>query len=710
MTCSIVLSAFAADDTVRFSSWTISGTQAAQEATAFPIVIQTESPASTGDGIALTSTFSLPATWDANLGIIFFKNLFSCKIYVNDVYIDTLGRKNPDFFFQPYLTRGVLVSSSILKPNNTIRLELWNDTGTYNFRMLRCVNQDTYTSLMNRYNFFDSQIPRLACIVLFFIAIYSFSLFLNYRKNHDVLEISLASLFFGIYLLNVTVFDSKIPYVKMKAILYSCFPLSMLVLFRFFNSFFEMHTKKLVRIILTVIGLVFAAGYYFMPNTAILDKWHSLMLIYPICAIVYGAIGLLKAFRERRLQMLPIGLGLIIASLFSVYDMYFFFTNQTPFILLQGPGFMCLLIGTFIGFSQNIADTNRRCVLLSEELQKAGSKRESVFKNVKSATEKANDSGSKLDQSIESISTLVTKYLTSIEQVNSNIEIQHTQVEENKQHVDKIFYAINETSAMVSQHEGLVQETVKNVSELTTGLHKTDILIHETSETLENLTEACTAADKDVTESLRYIDDLSSYSKNINEIANSISDLSQQTNVLSINAAIEAARSGQAGKGFSVVAEEVRNLATRSGDSAENINRILQTMANKIITIQKQEDLVSARLKTIIAENKRTSDSMQDVFSGIDRQLTQNESITHTVQELVSTVQIISTQTAKEQQSGESLRTSLQMLEKITGSIVNASREQKACYDELMDDILRIRTVSENNMALITDLKQAFAE
>lgn len=695
---------------VKATGWKASSLVMTEKALAdsFPLIVQDAKP-SGADGLTLRSTFDLPKDWSGPLGIAFYKNNMACKVYVNDVYLDTLGRPGPDFFFQPYISRGVLVPESVLKETNTITLELWNDTGLYKLRMMEFMDENTYRDSMSFYNFLDVQLPRFACVLLLFVAIYLMFSYINYVDKQESLFLSLSATFFSIYLLNVTVFDAVVPYVTLKAALYSCFPLSVIFLFRFFRKFFKMKTGDRTMWVITVIGLFFAGGYFFQRDTASLDSWHSLMILYPVSAIVFSSVGAVKCLRSGHLGSISIIVGLFVAVLFSAYDIYFFLGDKTPFILLQGLGFMSLIIGTFYSFSQEIADTNKKVIRYSQEMIKNTEMRDNLFRQIQQDTIKSESASSKLDLSIERVGSLITQYLVSIEQINMNIESQNDQVQSNKMNVDQIFQAIQETSGMVAQHENLVQVTVQNVHELTEGIHRTDELVKVSGETIKKLTSVCKAADKDVAESARFVDDLANYSKNINEIVKSISDLAEQTNILSINAAIEAARSGQMGKGFAVVAGEIRSLATKSGESASQINVILGTMVEKIANIQRQETQVSGRLKAIIGENTNIEDSIAEIFRVLKKQLERNTMISTTVSELVATVHRISDQTRTQKLSGEDLKQSLYLLETITSAILTSSTEQKSCNEELKNNLEQLRTVSEENLEVISDLKTLIA-
>jgi methyl-accepting chemotaxis protein len=640
-----------------------------------------------------------------NMGIILYKNNFSAQIYVNDILIDTIGQMPEDFFFEPYITRGIALNTSVLKKNNRLKIRAWNDSGVYKIRKIELADFTTYKEKMGLYNFLDIQLPRLASVMLFFVALYSIFLFITYPERKLSLYLGLASLTFGLYLLNVTLSASPIPYVLQKALLYACFPLSMMLLFYYFNSFFKIGAKKITINIITGVGILLAIGYLFQGNTTKLDSWHSLMLLYPITIIVFGTFGAIKNLLKKEKGSVPILIGLSMAVIFSAYDIYFFIGDVTPVILLQGIGFMTMIFGSFYSFSVEIADTNKQCSLLATNLQNNNNQRDILFKNIQDNTIRSEDSGTVLNQSIDRVGALVSQYFVSVNSINSNLINQNEQVIKNRENVSQIYKYVKNTSQMVHQHEELVNLTVNDIKTLSKEIVQVDNLVKKSGNTISKLTNVCLSAEKDVTASINYINDLVEYSKKINDIVNSISDLSEQTNILSINAAIEAARSGHLGKGFAVVAGEIRSLAAKSGSSADKINEIMTTMITKIVNIQNQETKVSKGLKEIIKENSEIEKDINNIFKGLQSQIDCNSRIEKTIKELMETVEKISTHTKMQENSSLELNKSLELLTGITQTILTASEEQKSCNNELKHNLIQLQKVSENNLGVITNLK-----
>lgn len=104
------------------------------------------------------------------------------------------------------------------------------------------------------------------------------------------------------------------------------------------------------------------------------------------------------------------------------------------------------------------------------------------------------------------------------------------------------------------------------------------------------------------------------------EIISMIDGIAFQTNILALNAAVEAARAGDHGKGFSVVAEEVRNLAHRSADAAKNIKTLIEVTSNNVtqgVTVVSEAE---KNMQEIVTGSGNVSQLMDDIFTSTSEQ------------------------------------------------------------------------------------------
>ncbi|MDF2922978.1 MAG: hypothetical protein K0R57_1892 [Paenibacillaceae bacterium] len=127
---------------------------------------------------------------------------------------------------------------------------------------------------------------------------------------------------------------------------------------------------------------------------------------------------------------------------------------------------------------------------------------------------------------------------------------------------------------------------------------------------------------------------LSTRSSQVGKIINTISDISTQTNILSLNAAIEAARAGSYGKGFSVIAEEVRVLSQQTGESSRSISDIISGLMEEIKRLDMQLDKTHSMLEN---QNVKVGDSLNS-FDAIFRSMTEVTSQVNSVHDKVEVV------------------------------------------------------------------------
>ena len=184
------------------------------------------------------------------------------------------------------------------------------------------------------------------------------------------------------------------------------------------------------------------------------------------------------------------------------------------------------------------------------------------------------------------------------------------------QNVDVLNRNSNEAASALEETAAALEEITSNISNNTHNIVKMSSYASE-------LTKSAKDGESLARETTNAMDDINERVLSINEAISVIDQIAFQTNILSLNAAVEAATAGEAGKGFAVVAGEVRNLASRSSDAANEIKNIVEDATNKADV------------------GKKISNTMISGYNGL------NENITQTI-DLISGIEIAS----KEQQGG----------------------------------------------------------
>ena len=185
----------------------------------------------------------------------------------------------------------------------------------------------------------------------------------------------------------------------------------------------------------------------------------------------------------------------------------------------------------------------------------------------------------------------------------------------------------NEAAAALEETAAAVEEISSNIS------NNTDNII-QMSKLASNVTNSVTKGETLANQTTESMNEIDKEVNSINEAIIIIDQIAFQTNILSLNAAVEAATAGEAGKGFAVVAQKVRNLATRSAEAAREIKAIVENATKKADLGKKiSEDMISG-YKTLNEDIIKTIDLIKGVESSSKEQLAGIEQINHAINSL----------------------------------------------------------------------------
>ncbi len=325
------------------------------------------------------------------------------------------------------------------------------------------------------------------------------------------------------------------------------------------------------------------------------------------------------------------------------------------------------------GVNENINTTVSLSTELDENMQKANEGIKEILGNISSVTEKINHQGS----SVETATQAASNIMTNIESLNSSIQSQ---------------------SASVEESAAAVRQMVGNINDVTK-------ILEETSQASKKLNESYEVGYQRVEDAVNYSNKILGESQALLEATNVIQEIASQTNLLAMNAAIEAAHAGESGKGFAVVAEEIRKLAEQSDEqskriaiSLEGIQQIIQGVGESTKLVQNQFDVMTALTKTVSRQEVLVHSAMMQQSAG-------SSQILEAMQQIDSATAEVKSGALEMRNGGELIVKQMQALESENLKINSAMQEMEKSSGKISDIVEVVNESSQKSKMAISELE-----
>jgi methyl-accepting chemotaxis protein len=307
------------------------------------------------------------------------------------------------------------------------------------------------------------------------------------------------------------------------------------------------------------------------------------------------------------------------------------------------------------------------------------------------------DIGTELSSNMTETAAAMNEITTSIENIKGQALNQSAGVSETNSTMQQITHNINKLSDHVENQTGAVSKSSSAVEEMIANIQSVSETLQKNVRSVQELAESADVGRAGIQEVSSDIQEIARESEGLLEINGVMENIASQTNLLSMNAAIEAAHAGEAGKGFAVVADEIRKLAESSGEQSKTISAVLKKIKTSIDKIALSNESVLKKFEAIDGGIKSVSAQTEQIRNAMEEQNEGSQQILEVMSEVSAITGEVSSEAAEMFEGSSQVIREAQNLETVTQEITNGMNEMASGASQVNTAVSQANSLTGKN-------------